>query len=60
MLTAPSDESNKAIQIATEELVKKGVNIDELKEEIEKVKKAVSEEKDNAKKKVHATNSYFL
>ena len=58
-LRVSSDESNKAIQIATEELVKKGVNIDELKEEIEKVKKAVSEEKDNAKKKVHATNSYF-
>ncbi|MFE8698200.1 ammonia-forming cytochrome c nitrite reductase subunit c552 [Cytobacillus sp. FJAT-53684] len=58
-LKVSSDESNMAIQIATEELVKKGVNIEELKEEIEKVKKAVSEEKDNAKKKVHATNSYF-
>ncbi|MBP2241488.1 nitrite reductase (cytochrome c-552) [Cytobacillus eiseniae] len=58
-LRVSSEESNMAIQIATEELVKKGVNIEELKGEIEKVKKAVFEEKDHSNKKVHATNSYF-
>lgn len=58
-LKTSSDESNKAIAIATEELVKKGVSIEELKTEIEKVKKAVSEEKDNTKKKTHAINEYF-
>ncbi len=58
-LKTSSDESNKAIQIAIEELVKKGVNIEELKTEIEKVKKAVSEEKENTKKRDHAINDYF-
>jgi nitrite reductase (cytochrome c-552) len=53
------EESNEAIRLATEELVKKGINLDELKGEIEKVKKAVYEEKDNFKKKEHAINSYF-
>lgn len=58
-LKKSTDESNKAIMIATEELVKKGVNLEELKSEIEKAKKAVTGETDNFKKKVHATNSYF-
>lgn len=58
-LKSSSDESNKAINIAIEELVKKGVSVEEVKAEIEKVKKAVSEEKDNKKKKDHATNDYF-
>ncbi|MFE8703352.1 ammonia-forming cytochrome c nitrite reductase subunit c552 [Cytobacillus sp. FJAT-54145] len=52
-------ESNAAILIATEELVKKGVSLEELNKEIEKVKKAVTGEKDNFKKKEHAINSYF-
>ncbi len=53
------ENSNNAIQLATEELVKKGVNIEELNSEIEKVKKAVEDEKTNNKKKDHAVNSYF-
>ncbi|MDF2904480.1 MAG: nitrite reductase, partial [Bacillus sp. (in: firmicutes)] len=53
------EASNEAIRIATEELVKKGVSIEELNSEIEKVKKAVVEEKDNFKKKEKAINSYF-
>jgi nitrite reductase (cytochrome c-552) len=53
------EESNEAIRLATEELVKKGINLDVLKGEIEKAKKAVYEEKDNFKKKEHAINSYF-
>ncbi|MFO1444230.1 ammonia-forming cytochrome c nitrite reductase subunit c552 [Bacillus sp. Bva_UNVM-123] len=58
-LKTSSDESNKAIQIATEELVKNGVNLEELKAEIEKAKKAVYDEKENTKKREHALNSYF-
>jgi nitrite reductase (cytochrome c-552) len=58
-LKVSSEESFEAIKLATEELVKKGVDIKELDEEIEKVKKAVSEEKDNFKKKEKAINDYF-
>ncbi|WP_040207566.1 ammonia-forming cytochrome c nitrite reductase subunit c552 [Neobacillus jeddahensis] len=58
-LRISSEASNKAIRLATEELVKKGVNMDELDQEIEKVKKAVLDEKDNEKKKDKAVNSYF-
>ncbi|UII55267.1 ammonia-forming cytochrome c nitrite reductase subunit c552 [Cytobacillus spongiae] len=54
-----TEASNEAIRMATEELVKKGVNLEELKEEIEKAKKAVLDEKDNFKKKEQAVNSYF-
>ncbi|WHY76522.1 ammonia-forming cytochrome c nitrite reductase subunit c552 [Neobacillus sp. WH10] len=53
------EQSNKAIRLATEELVKKGVNMEELDQEIEKVIKAVADEKVNEKKKDHAVNSYF-
>lgn len=53
------ENSNKAIQLATEELVKKGVNIEELKNQIRLVKKAVLNEKANDKKKDHAVNDYF-
>ncbi|MGG1678000.1 ammonia-forming cytochrome c nitrite reductase subunit c552 [Neobacillus sp. NRS-1170] len=53
------EQSNKAICLATEELVKKGVNMEELDKEIEKVKKAVLEEKENDKKKDKAVNAYF-
>lgn len=52
-------ESNDAINLAIEELTKKNVNLEELKTEIEKVKKAVYDEKDNFKKKDKAINSYF-
>ena len=52
-------QSNKAVRLATEELVKKGVNMEEVDKEIEKVKKAVLDEKDNEKKKDAAVNSYF-
>lgn len=58
-LKISSEESNKAINIAIEELTKLGVDIDEVKAEIEKVKRAVQEEPDNFKKKDHATNDYF-
>ncbi|WP_053367445.1 ammonia-forming cytochrome c nitrite reductase subunit c552 [Bacillus sp. FJAT-27245] len=58
-LAVSIEESNQAIQIATEELVKKGVNIDKLKEEIEKAKNAVTGEKDNFQKKTHAINGEF-
>ncbi|MDF2788555.1 MAG: nitrite reductase [Neobacillus sp.] len=52
-------QSNNAIRLATEELVKKGVSIEELNSEIEKVKTAVQAETVNEKKKDHAVNSYF-
>ncbi|MBM4762622.1 ammonia-forming cytochrome c nitrite reductase subunit c552 [Bacillus sp. B15-48] len=58
-LKISSEESFAAIKIATEELVKKGVSIEELDREIEKVKTAVYEETDNFKKKDHAINDYF-
>ncbi len=53
------EQSNKAIRLATEELVKKSVNMEELDQEIEKVKKAVADEKVNEKKKDKAVNAYF-
>ncbi|NDI33829.1 ammonia-forming cytochrome c nitrite reductase subunit c552 [Chengkuizengella sediminis] len=53
------EASSEAIILATEELVKLDVNINELKKEIEKVKKAVYDEPDNFKKNEHATNDYF-
>ncbi|QCJ43803.1 ammonia-forming cytochrome c nitrite reductase subunit c552 [Bacillus sp. S3] len=53
------EQSSKAIRLATEELVKKGVNMEELDQEIEKAKKAVADEKVNEKKKDQAVNSYF-
>lgn len=53
------ENSNKAIQLGTEELVKKGVNIEELTNEIDKVKQAVQDEKVNEKKKDQAVNHYF-
>lgn len=53
------EASNDAIRIATEELVKKGANLEELNTEIEKAKKAVIEEPDNFKKKERAINTYF-
>jgi nitrite reductase (cytochrome c-552) len=58
-LKLSSQESFAAIKVATEELVKKGVSIEELDEEIEKVKTAVYEETDNFKKKDLAINDYF-
>jgi nitrite reductase (cytochrome c-552) len=58
-LRVSTDESNKAIQLATEELVKKGANLEEVNAEIEKAMKKVYDEKDNFKKKTHAVNTYF-
>ncbi|WP_070120484.1 ammonia-forming cytochrome c nitrite reductase subunit c552 [Bacillus marinisedimentorum] len=58
-LRMSGEESNEAIRIATEELVKRGVDLDELKEKIEEAKKAVYEEKDNFVKKDHALNEFF-
>jgi nitrite reductase (cytochrome c-552) len=58
-LRISTENSNKAIELATEELVKKGVSIEELNNEIEKVKQAVENEKVNENKKNHAVNSYF-
>ncbi|MDF2608134.1 MAG: nitrite reductase [Bacillales bacterium] len=58
-LRISTNESNKAIQLATVELVKKGVDINELNDEIRKVMKAVAEEKDLRKKHTKAINSYF-
>ncbi|MCM3116567.1 ammonia-forming cytochrome c nitrite reductase subunit c552 [Neobacillus sp. MER 74] len=52
-------QSNKAVRLATEELVKKGVDMEEVDKEIEKVKKAVFDETENDKKKDAAVNSYF-
>jgi nitrite reductase (cytochrome c-552) len=53
------EQSNNAIRLATEELVKKGVNLEELNQQIDQVKKAVADEKVNEKKKDHAVNDYF-
>lgn len=53
------DQSNNAIRLATEELVKKGVNLEELNQQIDTVKKAVTDEKVNEKKKDHAVSDYF-
>lgn len=58
-LKKSADLSNEIIQLGTVELVKAGVDIDELEKEIEKVKKAVQAETEDSKKKDHATNSYF-
>lgn len=54
-----SEAFNETIILGTEELVKLGVNIDELKAEIEKATKAVLGEADNFKKREHATNVFF-
>jgi nitrite reductase (cytochrome c-552) len=54
-----SEANSEAIILATEELVKLGVNMDELKAEIDKAVKAVKAETDNFKKKTHATNTFF-
>lgn len=53
------EASNRAIILATEELVKLGVSVEELNSEIEKVKKAVYDEPDNFKKSKQAQNQYF-
>lgn len=58
-LKMSTEYSNEAIILATEELVKLGVDIDVLKAEIEKATKAVLAETDNFKKKDHATNVFF-
>lgn len=58
-LKKSADLSNEVIQLGTVELTKAGVDVVEVEKEIDKVKKAVQEEKDNTKKREHATNDYF-
>lgn len=52
--------SLEAIEIATIELVKKGVDIDELNQQIDKTIAAVKAEKDSTKKRDHAFNENFV
>lgn len=54
-----SDASNKAIKIATTELTKLDVDLEELDQEIDKVVDNVLNEDDPFKKKEHAVNEYF-
>lgn len=51
--------SNNAIKLATEELQKLDVDLDELRAEIEKAKQAVLNEEDPFQKHIHATNDFF-
>lgn len=53
------EASNEAIVLATEELVKLDIDMDELRTEIEKVKKAVYAETDPFKKHNLVTNDFF-
>ena len=58
-LRMASDAANNAIKLATEELSKLNVDLDELRSEIIKVKEAVLNEEDPFLKHTHATNSFF-
>ncbi|AKS38809.1 nitrite reductase [Anoxybacillus gonensis] len=58
-LSKSIDESNQAILIATEELMKKGIDVDKLKKEIEERMEAVYNEADPFKKKDHAITDSF-
>ena len=58
-LSKSIDESNRAILIATEELMKKGIDVDKLKKEIEERMEAVYNEADPFKKKDHAITDSF-
>lgn len=51
--------SQEILKVAKEHLIAKDVSIEELDKEIAKVKKAVSEESDPAKKRDHVINDYF-
>lgn len=54
-----SDASNKAVKIATNELAKLDIDLEELDHEIEKVIETVYNEDDPFKKHEHALNDYF-
>jgi nitrite reductase (cytochrome c-552) len=54
-----SDASNEAVRIATAELVRLGVDLDELDEMIEQTRAEVWEESDPLEKAELATNDYF-
>jgi nitrite reductase (cytochrome c-552) len=54
-----SNASNAAIRIATAELVRLGVDLDELRERIDETKQAVYDEPDPLKKHEHVTNDFF-
>jgi nitrite reductase (cytochrome c-552) len=54
-----SDASNGAIRIATAELVRLGVDLDELREQIDRTKQAVYDEADPLRKHEHVTNDDF-
>lgn len=58
-MRASSDASNKAIKIATNELSKLDVDLEELDNEIDKVIDDVLNEDDPFKKHEHAINDYF-
>ncbi|SDZ67206.1 nitrite reductase (cytochrome c-552) [Evansella caseinilytica] len=58
-LRTSSDASNEAIRIATIELTKLDVDLEELEREIEKVVEAVYNEEDPDKKHEHAINDFF-
>jgi nitrite reductase (cytochrome c-552) len=54
-----SNASNAAIRLATAELVRLGVDLDELRERIDQTKQAVYDEQDPLRKHEHATNDFF-
>jgi nitrite reductase (cytochrome c-552) len=54
-----SNASNAAIRIATAELVRLGVDLDELRERIDETKQAVYDESDPLRKHEHVTNDFF-
>ena len=54
-----SDASNEAIRLATRELVRLGVDIDELDEMIDRTLQEVWEEQDPLEKAGWATNDFF-
>jgi nitrite reductase (cytochrome c-552) len=54
-----SNASNAAIRIATAELVRLDVDLDELRERIDETKQAVYDESDPLRKHEHVTNDFF-
>jgi nitrite reductase (cytochrome c-552) len=54
-----SNASNRAIQIATAELVRLDVDLQELREQIDLAKQAVYDEQDPLQKHTHVTNEFF-
>ncbi|OIJ21437.1 nitrite reductase [Anaerobacillus alkalidiazotrophicus] len=58
-LRMASDAANNVLKLATEELLKLNVDLDELRTEISKVKETVLNEEDPFQKHIHATNEFF-